>query len=102
MVLATFAADGRKNLRVGTVGIDLDTLNTTRLEDVATRFTAVSVTADRLDAARAEKPFYERQILGRVVMYFENTDPAKLQALGEIHTPSVADLFVAKLSGGAA
>src|ERR1700677_2308402 len=72
------------------------------LEDVATRFTAVTVSADRLDAARAEKPFYERHILGKVVLYFENVDPGKLKGFGEIHTPSVSDLFVAKLSGGAA
>src|ERR1700677_746026 len=72
------------------------------LEDVATRFTAVAVAAARLDAARAEKPFYERHILGKVVLYFENVDPGKLEGFGEIHTPSVSDLFVAKLSGGAA
>src|SRR5882757_5434272 len=74
----------------------------TSLEDVATRFTAVAVTANRLDAARAEKPYYERHILGKVVLYFENVDAAKLAAFGELHTPSVSDLFVAKLSGGAA
>jgi ABC-2 type transport system ATP-binding protein len=72
------------------------------LEDVATRFAAVVVSADRLEAARAAKPFYERHILGKVVLYFENADPAGLRAFGELHTPSVADLFVAKLSGGAA
>ncbi len=72
------------------------------LEDVATRFAAVAVAADRLDAARAAKPFYERHILGKVVLYFENADREKLAPFGELHTPSVADLFVAKLSGGAA
>src|SRR5580693_1334266 len=72
------------------------------LDDIATRFTAVAVMADRLDAARAEKPFYERHILGKVVLYFENVDAGKLEGFGEIHTPSVSDLFVAKLSGGAA
>src|SRR3984885_7897489 len=74
----------------------------TSLEDVATRFAAVTVTPDRLDAARAERPFYERHILGRVVLYYENADAAKLASFGELHTPSVSALFVAKLSGGAA
>ena len=60
------------------------------------------MTADRLEAARAEKPFYERHILGKVVLYFENVDSGRLSAFGELHTPSVADLFVAKLSGDAA
>ncbi|HXB00016.1 MAG TPA: ABC transporter ATP-binding protein [Steroidobacteraceae bacterium] len=72
------------------------------LEDVATRFVAVAVAADRLDAGRAAKPFYERQILGKSELYFENADREKLAPFGELRTPSVADLFVAKLSGGAA
>lgn len=71
------------------------------LDDVATRYAAVAVAGDRLDAARAEKPFYERRMLGKVVLYYEQPDLQKLAGLGEVHTPSVADLFVAKLSGGA-
>jgi ABC-2 type transport system ATP-binding protein len=72
------------------------------LEDVALKFAAVTVGPDRIGAARAEKPFYERHILGKSVLYFENPDLPKLAAFGELHTPSVADLFVAKLSGGVA
>jgi hypothetical protein len=41
-------------------------------------------------------------MLGKVVMYYEQPDLDKLAALGEVHTPSIADLFVAKLSGAAA
>jgi ABC-2 type transport system ATP-binding protein len=68
------------------------------LEDIAARYAAVSVSEDRLAAARAEHPFHERPILGKKVLYFENTDPGKLAAFGEVLTPSVSDLFVAKLS----
>jgi ABC-2 type transport system ATP-binding protein len=70
------------------------------LDDIATRYAAVAVAADRVDAARAEKPFFERRMLGKVVLYFEHPNLEKLAGLGEVHTPSVADLFVAKLSGG--
>jgi ABC-2 type transport system ATP-binding protein len=70
------------------------------LDDIATRYAAIAVAADRIDAARAEKPFYERRMLGKVVLYFEQPNLDKLKSLGEVHTPSVADLFVAKLSGG--
>jgi ABC-2 type transport system ATP-binding protein len=70
------------------------------LDDIATRYAALAVAADTLDAARAEKPFYERRMLGKVVLYFEHPDFEKLAGFGEVHTPSVADLFVAKLSGG--
>ncbi|HME40007.1 MAG TPA: ABC transporter ATP-binding protein [Steroidobacteraceae bacterium] len=71
------------------------------LDDIATRYAAVAVAVDKLDAARAEKPFYERRLLGKVVLYFEQPNLEKLAALGEVHALSVADLFVAKLSGGA-
>ncbi len=69
------------------------------LEDIAARYAAVAVAADRIDAARAEKPFYERRMLGKTVLYFEQPNLEKLAAFGELHTPSIADLFVAKLSG---
>jgi ABC-2 type transport system ATP-binding protein len=72
------------------------------LEDIATRYAAVAVAADSIEAARAMKPFYERRMLGKVVMYFEHPDQDKLAQLGEVHTPSVSDLFVATLSGAAA
>ena len=71
------------------------------LEDIATRYAAVAVGADRIDAARAEKPFYERRMLGKTVLYYEQPNLERLAAFGELHTPSVADLFVAKLSGAA-
>ena len=40
-------------------------------------------------------------MLGKLVLYFEHPDLEKLAEFGEVHTPSVSDLFVAKLSGGA-
>jgi ABC-2 type transport system ATP-binding protein len=72
------------------------------LDDIASRYAAVAVAAQHLEAARAERPFFERRMLGKVVLYFEQPNLEKLAGFGEIHTPSVADLFVAKLSGGVA
>jgi ABC-2 type transport system ATP-binding protein len=60
------------------------------------------VNPDRLDAARAEKPFYERRTLGKTVLYFDQPNIDALAGFGEVHTPSISDLFVAKLSIGAA
>jgi ABC-2 type transport system ATP-binding protein len=103
ILITTHQVEEVENLLTDIIFIDRGRIVVdTSLEDVTTRFTAVTVTTDRLDAARIEKPFYERQILGKVVLYYENADPQKLEALGELHTPSVADLFVAKLSGGTA
>jgi len=70
------------------------------VEEIATRYAAVTVTADHIDAARAEKPFYERRTLGKTILYFERPGSEALARFGEMHTPSVSDLFVAKLSGG--
>jgi ABC-2 type transport system ATP-binding protein len=72
------------------------------IDDIATRYAAVAVSADRMDAALAEKPFYQRRMLGKAVLYYERPDLEKLAGFGEVHSPSVADLFVAKLSQGAA
>jgi ABC-2 type transport system ATP-binding protein len=72
------------------------------LEDIATRFAAVAVADDKVAAARAERPFFERRTLGKTVLYFERADVQQLANLGELLTPSVSDLFVAKLSEGAA
>jgi ABC-2 type transport system ATP-binding protein len=72
------------------------------LEDIATRYAAVAVADDKVAAARAERPFFERRTLGKTVLYFERSDVQQLANLGELKTPSVSDLFVAKLSEGAA
>ena len=53
-------------------------------------------------AARAEAIPYvgKRSILGGKAFIFEGVDRALLEPLGELHTPSVSDLFVAKVGGG--
>jgi ABC-2 type transport system ATP-binding protein len=72
------------------------------VDSLAARFSVLAVNPDDVDAARAEKPFYERRLLGKTLLYFEAPDRQKLAGLGELHIPSVADLFVAKLSREAA
>jgi ABC-2 type transport system ATP-binding protein len=67
-------------------------------EDIAARYAAVAVTDEQAAAARAERPFYERPLLGKKVLYFERPDFGKLATFGEVATPSVADLFVAKVA----
>ena len=68
------------------------------LEDIAARYAAVTVGEDKIEAARAQQPFYERPLLGKRVLYFEKPDFDKLAPIGPVLTPSVSDLFVAKLS----
>ncbi|MDP9013694.1 MAG: ABC transporter ATP-binding protein [Pseudomonadota bacterium] len=72
------------------------------LDEIATRYAAVTVSEDKVAAARGEKPFFERRTLGKTVLYFDRPDFGKLEGFGDLSTPSIADLFVAKLSGSAA
>ncbi|QBB70297.1 ABC transporter ATP-binding protein [Pseudolysobacter antarcticus] len=73
-------------------------LNTT-MEALGERYTEVMVNADKADAARALKPLDERQIFGKSVFLFDGVDRAHLATLGEVHTPNIADLFVATMKG---
>ncbi len=72
------------------------------MEEIPAHYAQLLAAPDKLDAARALQPLTERQLLGRNVFLYENADPAALAALGEVRQPSIADLFVAKLHGGAA
>ena len=65
------------------------------MEEIEARYQEVWVKPESLDAARALNPINERQGLGRTALLFENADPEKLSALGEVHPPALADLFVA-------
>ncbi|MBU6510389.1 MAG: ABC transporter ATP-binding protein [Gammaproteobacteria bacterium] len=69
------------------------------MEAVSEKYTEVLVNADKIEAARALKPLSENEVFGKKLLLFEGVDKQRLQTLGEIHTPSVADLFVAKLKG---
>jgi ABC-2 type transport system ATP-binding protein len=65
------------------------------MEEFETRYAEVTVHPEKLDAARALKPMYERQAMGRSVLLFDRADRQKLAALGEVRSPGIADLFVA-------
>jgi ABC-2 type transport system ATP-binding protein len=65
------------------------------MEELESRYVEVTVHPEQVGAARALKPMHERQMLGRSVMLFDHADRQQLAALGEVRTPSIADLFVA-------
>ncbi|MEY4357172.1 MAG: hypothetical protein RL469_498 [Pseudomonadota bacterium] len=63
------------------------------------RFVQVVTNAAHADAARALGPIDEREVFGRIAMTFENRRADELATFGETRTPSIADLFVAKMQG---
>lgn len=69
------------------------------MDAIGERYVEVMVNPDRIDAARALGPLSERQIFGKSIMLFDGVAPARLAELGELHKPSVADLFVATMKG---
>ena len=72
------------------------------VEALGARFIQLTVGPEQAERARALRPFYEREIFGRVAMFFEGRPAEELRPLGELRTPSIADLFVAKVQGVAA
>ena len=65
------------------------------MEEFESRYVEVMVHPEQLDAAHALKPVHERQVFGRSILLFERVDRQQLAGLGEIRTPSIADVFVA-------
>ncbi len=68
------------------------------MEEFEARYLELTVNPDQLAAARGLKPIHERPALGRSVLLFDRVDRQQLAALGEVRTPSIADLFVAVIS----
>jgi ABC-2 type transport system ATP-binding protein len=74
----------------------------TSVEDLGARYVQLTASAEQARRARQLQPFHEREVFGRVVLLFEGRSPQELQEFGDIRTPSIADLFVAKMQGDAA
>jgi ABC-2 type transport system ATP-binding protein len=69
------------------------------MESLADTYTEVAASGDEADRARGLGPISEGQMFGKSVMLFEGVSREHLEGLGDIRTPSVADLFVAKVKG---
>jgi len=70
------------------------------MDELESRYLEVTVHPEQVAAARALKPIHERQAIGRSILLFDrranqSIDRQQLAELGEVHTPSIADLFVA-------
>jgi len=71
------------------------------MDEVQDRYTELMVSKDQAEQARKLNPLYERELFGKHIFLYDNVSREQLSALGELHTPSVADLFVAKMKGAA-
>jgi ABC-2 type transport system ATP-binding protein len=66
----------------------------TSMDEFESRYLEVMVHPERAAVARALNPMHERQVFGGSILLFDGVDRQRLAALGEVRTPSIADLFV--------
>jgi ABC-2 type transport system ATP-binding protein len=64
------------------------------------RYTELMARPEMTEAARALKPMRERVVFGRSVMLFDGAERSQLAAMGDVRTPSIAELFVGVMSEG--
>lgn len=72
------------------------------MEALPDRYVELLVSAEGAERAREFKPIFEREVFGKKVLTFEDVNRDKLKDFGELRTPDIADLFVAKVKGLAA
>jgi ABC-2 type transport system ATP-binding protein len=65
------------------------------MEEFESRYLELLVLPQHVEEARALSPIHERQLFGRSTLLFERVDRDKLIELGDVRTPSIADVFVA-------
>ncbi len=71
------------------------------MEEVEARYLELMVHPEHAAAARALQPIHERQVFGRNILLFDHVNRQRLAELGDVRTPSLADLFVAVMGNQA-
>ncbi len=99
VVVATHQVEEVQHVLTDVMFIDRGRIVFSRtMDEVESQCREVLVHPDKIATARALNPIHERQGIGRSILLFEGVDQQQLAALGEVRTPSVADLFVAIIS----
>ncbi len=69
------------------------------MDALADQYVEVMSSGEAATKARGLGPIAENEMFGKSVFIFEGVSRENLSGLGELRTPSVADLFVAKVKG---
>ncbi len=69
------------------------------MDSLAGTYTELMTSGENVTKARGFGPISENEMFGKSVFLFEGMARENLEGLGDIRTPSVADLFVAKVKG---
>lgn len=74
----------------------------TSMEALPDQFVELMATNEKAESARRFGPIFEHDVFGKKIMTFEGVERAELAEFGDLRTPAVADLFVAKIKGAMA
>jgi ABC-2 type transport system ATP-binding protein len=108
IVVTTHQVEEMQNVLTDVIFIDRGRIVLScNMEEFESRYLEVMVNPDQLTAARALRPIHERQVIGRSILLFDlkldaaanqKLDRQQVATLGDVRTPSIADLFVAVLA----
>ncbi len=70
-----------------------------KTDQLTEQFTLVHANSEKLNALKAFKPIATNKRLGEVICLFENVPRDMLEPYGTLSTPSIADIFTAKVLG---
>ena len=69
------------------------------MDDLPSTYTELATSGENAAKAKGFGPIAENEMFGQTIYLFEGVDRENLEPLGDTRTPSVADLFVAKVKG---
>jgi ABC-2 type transport system ATP-binding protein len=69
------------------------------MDAVQDSYVEVLIAPEHVAEAEQLRPLHRREMFGKKLFLFEGVARDRLAKLGELHRPSVADLFVAKMKG---
>lgn len=69
------------------------------MESLSERYVELLAAGEKADHARGLGPIADNQMFGKSVLLYEGVARDRLEEFGELRTPAVADLFVAKVKG---
>jgi ABC-2 type transport system ATP-binding protein len=70
----------------------------TSMDSLSDNYAQLLTSGENAAKAKGLAPMFESEMFGKSVMLFEGVSREQLEGLGELSTPSVTDLFVAKIT----
>jgi ABC-2 type transport system ATP-binding protein len=96
IVIATHNMDEIENVVTDVLFLDRGkVVFTASTEEIDRRFREVRVRPEHVSTARELGPVHERDAIGQRIMLFDGAPMDRLEELGDVRRPTIADLFVA-------